>query len=312
MVLEMGIPIIDLHCDVLSRFEHGEVDFYKSTNLDVNLINLRSANVKAQAFAIFVDPELPKAEKIKSALRQVHYFKTFIVRQENNIVHIKKWSDIAKLKEDEIGAFLTIEGVDFFEGDIKMWHMFKDFGVLNIGLTWNNSNEAADGVGEDLCRGVTEFGKEIIRLNNKHKIFTDVSHLSEQSFWDVIELANYVIATHSNAKAICNHRRNLTDEQIKAMIKKKSTIHIVYNPPFILPSGKTYIKDLLNHVEHICSLGGKELLGLGSDFDGIGDKVVGLENASCHINLINEMLKYYTEDEVKGFAYRNFLNNCPI
>lgn len=307
----MDYPIIDLHCDVLLKFEQGELNFINSPNLDVSLENLRAGNVKVQAFAIFIYPTISKEEKIKSALRQIYYFKEHIVRPENNVVHIKEWSQIAQLKEHEIGAFLTIEGVDFFEGDIKMWHLFKDFGVLNIGLTWNNSNEAADGVGEDLGRGVTAFGRDIIRLNNENKIFTDVSHLSEKSFWDVMEYADYAIATHSNAKALCDHRRNLTEAQIQAMIQKKSPIHVVYNPPFIKSDGAVNISDLLHHVEHICSLGGKELVGLGSDFDGIKEKISGLETAAQQQNLINEMLKLYPEEVVRGFAYQNFLNHLP-
>lgn len=307
----MKLPIIDLHCDVLSRFELNNLNFLNSGQLDVNFQNLYSGFVKVQAFAIFISPDMPKEEKIKSALRQIYYFKEFVLKVNNNMVHISSWNQIEHLKDNEIGAFLTIEGVDFFEGDIKIWHIFKDFGVLNIGLTWNFSNEAADGVGEELGRGVTEFGKEIIRLNNAHKIFTDVSHLSEQSFWDVMEHAQFAIATHSNAKALCNHRRNLSDDQIKAMIQKKAPIHVVYNPPFIKPIGEVYINDLIQHIEHICSLGGKELVGLGSDFDGIGEKVIGLEDASQHQNLLKELLKYYSTDEVKGFAYQNFLNHCP-
>ncbi|ATP41520.1 diguanylate cyclase [Solibacillus sp. R5-41] len=307
----MNYPIIDLHCDVLSRFESKKLNFLDSVELDANLENLRIGHVKVQAFAIFISPNIPKQEKIKSALRQIYYFNEYVIRPENNVIHIKKWSQIEQLKENEIGAFITIEGVDFFEGDIKKWHLFKDFGVLNIGLTWNFSNEAADGVGEDLARGVTSFGREIIQLNNAHKIFTDVSHLSERSFWDVIEHANHVIATHSNAKALCDHRRNLSDAQIQAMIRKNAPIHIVYNPPFIKQNGVVNIKDLLHHVEHICSLGGKELVGLGSDFDGISEKVCGLETAAQQQNLINEMLKLYPEEDVKGFAYQNFLNHCP-
>lgn len=307
----MNYPIIDLHCDVLSRFENKKLNFLDSVDLDANLANLRTGHVKVQAFAIFISPNIPKQEKIKSALRQIYYFNEYVIRPENQVVHIKKWSQIEQLKEHEIGAFLTIEGVDFFEGDIKIWHIFKDLGVLNIGLTWNFSNEAADGVGEDIGRGVTDFGQEVIQLNNEHKIFTDVSHLSEKSFWDVIEHADYAIATHSNAKALCDHRRNLTDAQIQAMIRKKAPIHIVYNPPFIKEGSVVNIKDLLNHVEHICSLGGKELVGLGSDFDGISEKVCGLETAAQHQNLINEMLKLYPEKDVRGFAYQNFLNHCP-
>ena len=257
-----------------------------------------------QAFEIFVSPNLPKEEKFKSALNQIYYFL-------EQVVHITEWSQITALKHDEIGAFLTIEGIDFFEGDIKIRHIFKRFGVLNIGLTWNGSNEAADGFGEELGRGIIDFGKEIIYLNNEHQILTDVSHLSEKSFWDVIEHAKYIIGIHSNAKALCPHRSNLKDDQILAMIQKQAQTHVVYNPPFINSKKVVYIKDLIKHIDHICSLGGKGFIGLGSDFDGIGSKVVNLETAAQHQNLLNELLKYYSEEDVRGFAYQNLINHCP-
>lgn len=307
----MNFPIIDLHCDVLSRYESKKLNFQNDINLDANLSNLRKGQVKVQAFAIFIKPSLSKEAKLKSALNQIYYFFNYIIRPENHVVQISHWSQISSLKDHEIGAFLSIEGVDFFEGDIKIWHIFRQFGVLNIGLTWNNSNEAADGVGEDLGRGLTSFGKEIIALNNEHQVFTDVSHLSEKSFWDVIDHAKYIIASHSNTKAICDHRRNLTDAQIVAMIQKKAQIHVVYNPPFINFEKVVYIKDLIKHIDHICSLGGKDFIGLGSDFDGIGSKVVNLETAAQHQNLLNELLKFYSEEDVSGFAYQNFLNHCP-
>ncbi|WP_107838440.1 dipeptidase [Metasolibacillus meyeri] len=306
----MLLPIIDLHCDVLYKYEKKEFDFLNAP-FDVNLQNLRQGNVKVQAFAIFIHPTVPKAEKIKSALHQIYYFKTHVVRPENKVVHIKNWSDIEQLQDDEIGAILTIEGVDFFEGDIKMWHLFREFGVLSIGLTWNNANEAADGVQEDTKQGVKAFGREIIQLNNAHQIFTDVSHLSEKSFWDTLELADYVIASHSNAKTLCAHPRNLSDAQIKAMVEKNAPIHIVYCPMFIVEQGEAIIADLIKHIDHICALGGQHLIGLGSDFDGIDQKVQQLENASQHSNLLNELLKYYSEDAVRGFAGQNFLNHLP-
>lgn len=308
----MTFPIIDLHCDVLSRYESKRLNFLNDMDLDANLTNLRAGHVKVQAFAIFVSPDIPQDAKLKSALNQIYYFFEHVVRPENHVVHIKEWSQIATLQAHEIGAFLTIEGVDFFAGDIKIWHIFRQFGVLNIGLTWNNSNEAADGVGDDLGRGITDFGKEILRLNNEHNLLTDVSHLSERSFWDAIEHADYLIASHSNAKALCPHRRNLTDEQIIAMLKKQAQIHVVYNPPFINSEKVVYIKDLIKHIDHICSLGGKAFIGLGSDFDGIGSKVVNLETAAQHQNLLNELLKHYSEEDVRGFAYQNFMNHCPI
>ena len=307
----MAFPIIDLHCDVLYKYDNNTRTSQPSLDLDASIANLRAGHVKVQAYAIFVSPKLPKEAKRKSALNQIYYFFKHVARPENHVVHITAWSQITKLKDHEIGAFLTIEGVDFFQGDIKIWHVFRRFGVLNIGLTWNGSNEAADGVEEDLGRGITHFGKDIIRSNNEHQILTDVSHLSEKSFWHVLEHAKYIIASHSNAKALCPHRRNLTNEQILAMLQKKAQIHVVYYPTFISSEKVVYIKDLIKHIDHICSLGGKEFIGLGSDFDGIDSKVVHLETAAQHQNLLNELLKYYSEQDVRGFAYQNFLNNCP-
>lgn len=307
----MALPIIDLHCDALLRmYEHG-YDFRHADELDVNLPRLRTGHVRAQAFAIFVMPNWSAEKKLKSALHQVYYFQNHVVNKLENVVHIKEWSDFDYLQPNEIGVFLTIEGADFFEGDIKMWHLFKSFGVLAIGLAWNFPNEAADGLDSMLRRGVTAFGREIITLNNAHKILTDVTHLSEHSFWHCMEYADYVIATHSNAKAVCNHKRNLSDAQIRAMITKNAPIHIVYFPEFTTGTNEAKLCDLIKHVDHICALGGKHLIGVGSDFDGISHKITGLEHAGQHQQLINELLKHYSVADVRGFAYENFLKNRP-
>ena len=247
----MAIPIIDLHCDVLYQMYVRGDNFLTSPKLDVNLEKLRAGHVRAQAFAIFVMPDWSKEEKLASALKQVDYFHRYVINAHEQVVHIKKWADFEKLLPGQIGAFLTIEGVDFFDGDIEIWHQFQAFGVLAIGLTWNLANEAADGLNSQLGRGVTTFGKEIIALNNAHKIFTDVTHLNEQSFWDVIEYADYVIASHSNAQGVCNHPRNLNDVQLKAMIAKNAPIHVVYYPEFINGTSTASMTDLIRHIDYI-------------------------------------------------------------
>ena len=133
---------------------------------------------------------------------------------------------------------------------------------------------AADGAGEKRAAGLTSFGSEIIEFNNRHKILTDVSHLSENAFWDVMNAAKYPIASHSNAKAVCNHVRNLTDEQAQKMFDKNGIIHMVYYPRFVKEQGEVTISDLIKHIDHFCSLGGVKKIGLGSDFDGIPTKIV--------------------------------------
>jgi len=305
--------IIDLHCDVLMKLweSKGELRFADAPELQVNKARLQQGQVKVQCFAIFIEPDLPSDQKFQVALEQIHYFYQEVLGKNPDMVHIKEWSDFDRLKIGQIGAMLTLEGVDAIGNDITKLETLYRLGVRSVGLTWNNANLAADGAGEPRGAGLTLFGKRIVQLNNKHQVLTDVSHLSEKAFWDVMELADYPIASHSNAKKLCNHPRNLTDEQATAMFQKGGLIHVVYNPPFVKATGKATISDLIKHIDHFCSMGGVKQIGFGSDFDGITSFIVNLEDASKSQNLINELLKHYSEEQVRGFASQNFLDRRP-
>jgi membrane dipeptidase len=306
--------VIDLHCDALLKLSEGKgiLRFAGAPELDTNKERLIQGEVKVQCFAIFIEPDISSDQKFQAALEQIDYFYKEVLGKNPEMRHIKNWEDFDRLKANEIGAMLTLEGVDAIGNDLTKLHILYQLGVRSIGLTWNNANLAADGAGEPRGGGLTLFGKEIVQFNNEHQILTDVSHLSEKAFWDVIELALYPIASHSNAKKLCDHPRNLTDEQARAMFKKKGMVHVVYHPPFINIEGVATIADLIKHIDHFCSLGGVDHIGLGSDFDGIHTYVKDLEDASKTQNLINELLKHYKEEEVRGFAYRNFLNHRPV
>lgn len=308
------MKVIDLHCDVLLKLyeSEGKIAFKDGATLDASYEKLVKGGVHVQAFAIFIKPEMKAEEKFQAALDQIHYFYTDVLDNHPNMKLIRSWQEIDELKEDEIGALLTLEGVDAIGNDLKKLSILHQLGVRSIGLTWNNANLAADGAGEKRGAGLTSFGREIVQFNNQHKMLTDVSHLCEQAFWDVMEEAEYPIASHSNARAICDHPRNLSDEQAKAMFAKKGLIHVVYCPPFVKKEGEVDIDDLITHIDHFCTLGGIKQIGLGSDFDGISSKIKELEDATMHTNLINALLKKYTEDEVKGFAYQNFLDHRPM
>ncbi|KXH80689.1 dipeptidase [Sporosarcina sp. HYO08] len=305
--------IIDLHCDVLLHLyeSKGKIKFKDSPELDTSYEKMKKGGMKVQAFAIFIWPEMKSDSKFQSALDQIHYFYTDVLANNPKMKLIRDWSDFDTLADDEIGALLTLEGVDAIGNDLHKLSILHQLGVRSIGLTWNNANLAADGAGEPRGAGLTSFGKEIVQFNNRHKILTDVSHLSDQAFWDVMEIADYPIASHSNARALCNHPRNVTDDMAKAMFAKNGLIHVVYNPPFIKKQGDSTIADLIAHIDHFCALGGEKQIGLGSDFDGISSKIIDLEDASKHQNLINELLKRYPEETVKGFAYQNFLDHRP-
>lgn len=301
--------IIDLHCDALLKLWEGKgaLRFADSPELDTNVTRMQLGKVKVQCFAIFIDPDIPSDQKFQCALEQIDYFYQEVLGKNPVMKQIKEWSDFDRLKDGEIGAMLTLEGVDAVGNDLAKLRTLFQLGVRSVGLTWNNANLAADGAGEPRGGGLTLLGKEIVRLNNENQVLTDVSHLSERAFWDVMETAIYPIASHSNSRYLCDHPRNLYDNQAKAMFDKGGMIHVVYCPPFVKKDGKANVTDLVKHIDHFSSLGGVKQVGLGSDFDGISTKVIGLEDASQSQNLINELLKHFKEEEVRGFAHGNFL-----
>lgn len=315
------MKVIDTHCDALLKLQLAQqgspydiepLSFYDAKEIETSVTKLQKGHVMAQFFAIFIYPDVSSDLKWQYALEQVDLFYTEILAKNPQMKHIKKWEDFDDLKDGEIGAVLTLEGADAFGNDLMKLRQLYRLGVLSIGMTWNNANLCADGAGEPRGGGLTLLGKEVVQLNNEHKVLTDVAHSTEQGFWDILEYADYPIASHSNARALCDHVRNLNDEQAKAMFDKEGLIHVVYNPPFINEnSNDATIADLIKHIDHLCSLGGVNHIGFGSDFDGISTYVKDLEDASKQQNLINELLKHYSEDEVKGFAYQNFLNHRP-
>lgn len=304
------MEIIDFHCDALLKLweAKGALKFSNSNELDTNKIRLQKGKIKVQCFAIFVYPQINSDQKFQCVLEQIDYFYKEVLGKNPEMMHIKEWSDFDQLRDGEIGAMLTLEGVDAIGNDLTKLNILYQLGVRSVGLTWNNANLAADGSGEPRGGGLTLLGKEIVQMNNKHQILTDVSHLSEKAFWDVLEIAKYPIASHSNSRNLCDHPRNLYDNQALAMFNKGAMIHVVYCPPFVMKDGNANVVDVVRHIDHFCSLGGVNHIGLGSDFDGITTFVTGLEDASMSQNLINELLKHFKEDDVKGFAYQNFLN----
>lgn len=308
--------IIDLHCDALLRLQQaeGKLDFRNSSELSINLSRLKKGQVKIQAFAIFIEPDIKVEEKYASALEQINYYQQDVLGKNPEMKQIKKWDDIKNLEGGEIGSFLTLEGVESIGNDLAKLDHLLDLGVLSVGLTWNPANLAADGIQEPRGGGLTTFGFDIVKKLNARKVFTDVSHLSVTSFWDVMEAAKYPIATHSNVLDLCGHVRNLNTDQINAMIERDAMIHIVFNPPFTVDEEKqksATITDLVKHVEALVELGAIKNIGFGSDFDGISSHIENLTHAGEMQNLVASLEKKFSKEEVEGFAFQNFLNHLP-
>lgn len=306
------LPIFDAHCDVLYRMEEDpSVNFQNSDELQINFKRLKSAGSKVQCFALFVFDNITDELKFYKVLKMVDIFYNQLIPNTPLLKPVRTKRDIDLLKPEEIGAMLTLEGCGPIGQDIIKLRTLFQLGVKGVGLTWNGSNAAADGALESRGAGLSDFGKQVVRENNRYKVWTDVSHLSVAGFWDVMEESTYPIASHSNARALCDHPRNLSDEQIIALAKKGGIMGMVFVPKFLNATGQATISDVLNHIDHVASLVGIEHIGFGSDFDGTDELPENLKTYSDYPILINELLKHYSQDQVEALLFKNFYQHLP-
>ena len=175
-------------------------------------------------------------------------------------------------------------------------------------VTWNGENELGYGAVDSTGGGLTEFGKEVVKRMNTLGMAVDVSHLSERGFWDVAEISKKpFIASHSNAKAICDHARNLTDDQIRALIKAGGVAGINFCASFLNDSKKANVKDIVKHIEHMLSCGAEDNIGLGTDFDGISLAPDDVNNAGAVYMIFDELKKLgYSDELIEKISHKNF------
>lgn len=307
------MKLFDAHCDALLKMHnHQRLSFRNAEELQVNLERLQHSHAQIQCFAIFIPDEVPPAMKFQTAIALTDIFYERIIQRFEQMKLVTSKKQMDELQADEIGAILTIEGCDAIDVDLSKLRTLYRLGVTSVGLTWNNANACADGALEPRGAGLTDFGRRVVEENNKHRVWTDVSHLPEAGFWDVMALADFPIASHSNARALHDHPRNLYDEQIKALLKNDGVIGLTFVAEFLTSNkADATIDDILRHVEHVCELGGEKQLGFGSDFDGTEKTPEGLAHYGHYTALIEALLKHYTEETVQGFCFHNFARNFP-
>lgn len=314
MVEERGdnvnMKVVDFHCDALSKlWENPNASFEHDPDLDVSLQSMEKGDVALQVFAVFLSERYgrPSFERV---MAQLDIYRTKLIGTGN--LEWLKWRD--QIKEVRSGrnrwGLLSLEGVDGLEGNLFYARLCYEFGVRLMGLTWNHANWAADGVMEKRGGALTDKGRDMVQLCNELGIILDVSHLSVAGFWELTELVSRpLIASHSNAYGVCPHPRNLSDEQIRALIAMDGRIGLTFVPWFIRQGTPTVKpEDLLPHIERVCSLGGERHLMFGSDFDGIDQWVEGLESPGKYQDWANMLLKHYPEQLVQGWISDNALS----
>ena len=211
--------------------------------------------------------------------------------------------------EDRVALWIGMEGGEPIES-LDLLDVFYQLGLRVLTLTWSLRNQIGDGVFERTNGGLTNFGVEVVGKAEELGIIIDLSHINEAGFWDALDVTSFpVIASHSNAKRLCNHPRNLTDEQIKAIAERDGVIGAVAIPSFVHREKPT-LERYVEHIAYMADLAGYRHVGLGFDFvyylpGWSGRSVEGFGDESKIPNLIGKLSETFSEKEVEAITYEN-------
>jgi len=309
----------DVYCDVVRRRLLGETNVLSRLHVPA----WRAGGVDVVVTTLYTEEEHKPDRALKRAVMMLGAALNDIA-ETPDVRLCKTISEIeAANAAGQIAFVLAMEGGEPVQDGIESLRMFYELGVRIFGFTWNQRNLLAEGIGEERAGGgLTELGRLMVAEANRLGILLDVSHLSVKSFWDMIELSEApIIASHSNAKSLCGHRRNLNDDQIRALAEKGGVIGINGVAAFIDDDPKqATLERMLDHLDYIVNLAGVEQVVLGPDFvdyllvgpgaelrDPI-DYPTGLENVTKMPAVTAGLLnRGYDEAQVRGILGGNML-----
>ncbi|MCD8359583.1 MAG: dipeptidase [Acidaminococcaceae bacterium] len=222
-------------------------------------------------------------------------------------------ADAADVLNHKAATLLAIEEGGAIDGSLEALRVLYELGLRAMTLTWNNRNDIADGVNEECSGGgLTTFGRKVVAKMNRLGMLVDVSHIATAGFWDVIETSTKpIIATHSNAKALCSHPRNLDDDQIKAINANDGLIGITFAGQFLEEDyNNACIDSVYRHIDYMLNLlGNDDHIGFGSDFDGISHPPYNIHGVQDYKPLVEYLQsKNYSDSTIEKITHKNVLN----
>lgn len=293
----------DAHCDTL----YGIIVEKKSPeNCIVTIENLQKGGVMLQTFAMFTS--FRRKDPYADGVQMKELYKTLQIK------HLD--STLPDEIPTEISGILSCEGGEMLRGSIDILREFDDDVHMRLlALTWNYDNEIGTPAAVDATTGLKTFGFELLKEMDRRGIAADVSHLNEAGFWDVVENTQIPpIASHSDCRWLCNHKRNLTKEQVRALIDRNGFIGMNFYPYFLTGNETAEIDDVVRHIDAICEMGGEEILGFGSDFDGIEVWPNGLKTPADFPTLIERLrnmgYRQETLEKIAGLNYWRYLKTA--
>ena len=304
------IITLDTHCDTPMLFPQNIRFDRRDPRILVDLHKMTEGRQQAVTMAAYLPQTLEENPK-EYADNIFNKIEEIITQNNKYIAQARTPEDIeANRKAGKKSILFAIENGLALNHDIRNVEHFARRGVTYITLCHNGDNDLCDAASltKNTHGGVSNFGAEVIEEMNRLGILVDLSHGGEKSFYDALEISKTpIVCSHSSCRALCDHQRNLTDDQMRALARKGGVAHITLYPGFLRKDGEATILDALEHLNHAISIMGIEHVGLGTDFDGDGG-VPGLADSSELINFTRHLLRRrYTDEDIEKIWGGNWL-----
>lgn len=334
---EDPMNVIDMHCDTIARlYSENNSASLRHNSFHIDLEKLQKGGYLLQNFALFVD-QRETNHPLETGLALADLYDRELVKNQDLIAPVLFREDIRENeKNGKLSALLTLEEGEILNGSLANLRIFYRLGVRMIALTWNYDNQIGspnlqfDEQGEPLFsarsrQGLTDFGIELIREMERLGILIDVSHLSDGGFYDVLKHTSApFVASHSNAAAVCNVCRNLTDDMIRALAERGGVMGLNFCTDFLRePTRETHtamggtitaasmpvstISQMVRHLRHISNTGGIEVCALGSDFDGISNGVEFTDASGIQALADALSVNGFSTSDIEKIFYQNVL-----
>lgn len=316
------MKIADMHGDTIfmlrDKRKKGEWCELSKNNLHMDIEKMQKADYLLQNFALFVN-QLDCDNPYEEAMVEYEIFTEEMKKNKDKISQVFCYEDILKnQKEGKLSAMLTLEEGEVCLGEVKKLEEFYGYGVRMMAMTWNYDNSLSTANANKIPwkrnysgnrKGLTETGIEFVERMEELGMIPDVSHMSDEGIEDMLQIAKKPFAaSHSNARGLCSHPRNLTDDFLKRMGEKGCVIGTNFASAFLKEdtdhSRNEWIAD---HILHMVNVAGIESVGFGTDFDGIS---CGLEMGNCsNMQMLADLLKVrgMGEEQVEHIFYKNVL-----
>lgn len=306
--------ILDSHCDSPMLFDEGAHFYKKTPELLVDLHKMTTGRLDTSFMVAYLKQEERDEESLKAAVQKADRLLTLI---DDRIGECKGYAAIATTPNElwqnkSKGIKSIVKGIEngYAVGlDIDNVDRFRSRGVAYMTLCHNGDNDICDSHrGNNEHNGLSEFGKRVVERMNKTGMMVDLSHASEKSFWDALECSSKpIICSHSSSRALCDHTRNLTDDQMRALARSGGVAQVCLYSGFLKKDGNATVEDAVRHIMHMIDVMGVDHVGIGSDFDG-GGGLPGLEDASWFISLTERLMAEGLSDSDLSLVWgANFL-----